>query len=127
MLYRHGSATSFPLEIFHFCSFSNSGHCLSAFAARMGHKRIQNSIRRIYCQSQRKKRMHKTHKQTFTDELDSIERMLRQIELSLIAGDHEPYKTSASPKIHRISCYQTLKDRANTQVRHCVCFLPKQM
>lgn len=38
--------------------------------------------------------------QTFTGELDSIERMLRQIELSLIAGDHESYKTSVSSKIH---------------------------
>ena len=42
--------------------------------------------------------------QTLTDELESIERILRQIELSLIAGDHESYKTSASAS----SCYQTL-------------------
>lgn len=32
--------------------------------------------------------------QTFTVELDSMERMLIQIELTVMAGDHESYKIS---------------------------------
>lgn len=32
---------------------------------------------------------------TFTVELDSIERMLIQIELTVMAGDHESYRISA--------------------------------
>lgn len=35
---------------------------------------------------------------TFTVELDNIERMLIQIELTVIAGDHESYKISAVTK-----------------------------
>lgn len=55
---------------------------------------------------QREEYTKHTTKQTFTHELESIERMLRQIELSLIAGDHESYKTSASSRSS--SCYQRL-------------------
>lgn len=69
------------------------------------------------------RRESKNTQQTFTAELESIERMLRQIELSLIAGDHEPYKTSASAKIHRSSCYQTLKDIAKHRSESLCFFL----
>lgn len=34
--------------------------------------------------------------QTFTVELDNMERMLIQMELTVIAGDHESYKISAN-------------------------------
>lgn len=33
---------------------------------------------------------------TFSVELDSIERMLMQIELTVMAGDHESYRISAN-------------------------------
>lgn len=36
---------------------------------------------------------------TFTVELDSMDRMLMQIELTVIAGDHESYKISDRNKV----------------------------
>ena len=36
-----------------------------------------------------------TLNQTFTVELDNMDRMLMQIELTVMAGDHESYKISA--------------------------------
>jgi len=38
---------------------------------------------------------------TFSVELESMERMLMQIELTVMAGDHESYKISAT-MIHNI-------------------------
>lgn len=35
-------------------------------------------------------------KQTFTVELDNMERMLIQMELAVMAGDHESYRISAN-------------------------------
>lgn len=46
------------------------------------------------CSSARTKRVALYSEQTLAGELDNMERMLMQIELTVIAGDHESYKIS---------------------------------
>lgn len=42
--------------------------------------------------------------QTFTVELDNMDRMLIQTELTVIAGDHESYNISVDNMQQNISC-----------------------
>lgn len=89
------------------------------------YKKARNIIRILSYESLWKKRIQKIAK-TFTDELESIERILRQIELSLIAGDHESYKTSASSKKTNRSSCQLDKEIAKHKCHCVVCSYPSK-
>lgn len=93
-LYHHGTTISSPWEISHFCSSSHSDHYQPGVAARMwNHLEIHAKIYRLLGRN-KFNLSNNTTWQTFAVELDNIESMLMQIELTVMAGDQESYRMS---------------------------------
>lgn len=103
-LYHRGTTISSPSEIYHSCSSSHNDHCPLGVA--VAHK-LNASILPSYEKNNVNESKKMKTGQTFAVELDSMDRMLMQIELTVIAGDHESYKISAKSYAEKLNlCVQ---------------------
>lgn len=95
ILYRRGTTIESPLEIFRSYNSSHTGHYRWVVAATKQEEgsalwKNKESIVSVRAEC------------TFSVELESMERMLIQIELTVMAGDQESYRISANDTQHQI-------------------------
>lgn len=97
ILYHRGTTISSPLEIFRSYNSAHICHYRSVVAATKRKGKVQllwnNKLSTYFIKNGKFKRAC-----TFSVELESMERMLMQIELTVMAGDHESYRISTKDR-----------------------------